>query len=122
MPLCWNVTGRVDASRAKTWSRWEARSGAVSARPGETPAMARRRGVRGDGRKFGARAHLVEVKGLAHGLYRRGGGPAGHRPLKLPGGQHRRAGRCARRAPRAPGHTRKHTIIIIVWPTSLSGR
>lgn len=32
--------------------------------------------------------HLVEVQRLAHGLHRRGGVPTGHRPLKLPAGQH----------------------------------
>ena len=96
--LCWNVTGGGRVSRDLRESRG-GEVGAVSARPGrprdgEAERCARRR-------KFGARAHLVEVKGLAQGLHRRGGGPAGHRPLKLPGGQHRRAGRCARPARRA---------------------
>ena len=80
--------------RRKT--RSETGDGGRSARrPIGTRAMATKNKPRG-AKSVEHRTHLVRVQSPTRGLHRRGGGPAGHSPLKLPGRQHPRARRCAR--------------------------
>ena len=57
MPLCWNVTGRVDASRAKTLSRGEVRLGR-SARVRGNPRDGEARGAPDEGNSGRARTLL----------------------------------------------------------------
>ena len=69
--------------------------GRSARRPIGTRAMATKNKPRG-AKSVEHRTHLVRVQSPTRGLHRRGGGPAGHSPLKLPGRQHPRARRCAR--------------------------